>query len=251
MLHRDIVVTNTHQHVVVRSNVHNDEPLHVYIGGDGRPFDSTGKVARDPTPSRAYVMGMISRDVGEAAYVARPCYHGTAGTSRCDPTLWSVQRFSRKVIGSMVEAIQEVAGDREVILIGYSGGGAVAMLAAPYLPRITGIITVAGNLSVSAWADYHGYTPLLGLDPATRLALTRGIPQIHFLGGSDENVPPSLTFGLKDQIPPQTVRVIEGYDHTCCWTQHWPEHLAAAREALSQQRDHLRDPQRATLSSHP
>jgi hypothetical protein len=201
--------------------------LHIYLDGDGRPFVHRTRVARDPTPQDALVLQLLAIDPGPAVYVGRPCYHGLEYA--CDPRLWTSARYGEAVIASMAEAIatliERTAPDR-VVLFGHSGGGALAVLIGERLATIDAVITVAANLDIDAWSRHHGYTPLAeSLNPA-RTPATRRVPQLHYSGAEDDNVPPVLQAALAQRVPHATFRVIEGFGHTCCWAESWLTRLA-------------------------
>jgi len=204
--------------------------LHVYIGGDGKPFVTPTRVARDPSPLHPFVFRLQDRDDGDNIYVGRPCYHGLANEPPCTPLLWTNQRYSSAVVSSMVAAVQTVSAGREIVLIGYSGGGTIAMLMAPHLPNLLGVITIAANLDIAAWTNYHGYTALNGsLNPVELAVATRGIPQRHYFGSNDEVVPASVVEHVRDAMPRGSVTLLDGFDHSCCWARVWPQLLHEAQ----------------------
>jgi len=211
-------------------------PLHVYLDGDGRAFLDAVTVASDPTPHRVYSAGLLAKDPGPAVLLGRPCYHGQARGRGCDPRYWTDWRYSEAVVDSLVAVLPALAGERDVVLIGHSGGGTLAMLVAQQQaslsvnsgPRIRGVVTIAANLDVAAWAHHHGYTPLGGsLDPASRLTLSNHLPQLHFFGTADQIIPATLSRRLQPSLPLDSVRWVES-DHTCCWVEQWPRLLARA-----------------------
>lgn len=207
--------------------------LHIYIDGDGRPFITPQRVARDPSPAKPYVFALMRQDPHPHTMLGRPCYHGLVDSPGCNPLLWTNQRYSPAVVDSMVRAATALSGGRDVVLIGYSGGGTLAMLMAPRLSTVRGVITVAANLDVEAWAEHHGYTPLTDSDnPARNLQATAHIPQRHYVGAEDKRVPPELTLQLAERLPPNSVRVLPSLDHTCCWARAWPTLLAEALAAF-------------------
>ena len=78
---------------------------------------------------------------------------------------------------------------RNVVLIGYSGGGTIAWLMAARIPETTRVVTIAANLDIDEWTRIHDYSRLAGsLNPALAPALTPAIEQLHFVGGRDTNV---------------------------------------------------------------
>jgi dienelactone hydrolase len=131
----------------------------------------------------------------------------------------------------MASAVQRVAERhraRRLVLIGYSGGGTLAMLLAERVANVRALITVAGNLDTDAWTRLHGYTPLTGsLNPARRAPLPPHISQLHLAGGRDRNVPAALIEPVVRQQPGAHLRVYDDADHGCCWTRRWPQILEA------------------------
>jgi dienelactone hydrolase len=114
-------------------------------------------------------------------------------------------------------------GFAHVILIGYSGGGALAVLMAPGVPATRAVITIAANLDVAGWARLHGYLPLeRSLDPASQPPLSAGIEQRHLIGGRDTNIPESLNGGYLQTLGADRIWRYPTFDHVCCWVQQWP-----------------------------
>lgn len=216
------------------TGTHHSQALHIYLTGDGVPFVSPDRVALDPTPRKPLVLELMKADPAPSLMLGRPCYHVDRDNPDCRPELWTTHRYAPQVVRSLVSAVNHMSGDRQVVLIGYSGGGTLAMLMAPKITNVTAVITVAANLDTRAWAAHHGYTPLVGsLNPADTLDQTNNIAQYHFVGGSDDNVPAALTGALEPQLPSASIRIVEEFGHTCCWRQSWPVLLAEALAALT------------------
>ncbi|MEN8259796.1 MAG: alpha/beta hydrolase, partial [Pseudomonadota bacterium] len=170
--------------------------LHVYIEGDGVPWLTRRIVSADPTPRYALVLRLMAQDTMPALYLGRPCYFGFARTSPCERWFWTHGRFAPAVVDSMAAALTrllEGQGSRELVLIGHSGGGALAVLLAGRLSGVRAVVTLAGNLDTDAWIRHHGYSHLAGsLNPAASPTLARRIEQLHYQGGRDREIPPVL-----------------------------------------------------------
>jgi len=204
--------------------------LHVYLDGDGTPWRTIGTPAADPTPRNPLVLRLMAKDASPALYLGRPCYVGQALVPPCDPIYWTHQRYSERVVQSMALALERLIERKqaqEVVLIGYSGGGALAMLLAERIPETRAVVTLAGNLDPDRWASAHGYTPLSGsLNPARRAPLPLQVEQLHFVGEEDETVPPTLVSDVADRQPAARAIVLPGFDHVCCWESVWPSLLS-------------------------
>ena len=223
----EVVEGAGHRHVIFESARGSARTLHVYIDGDGTPW-RWGRPTADPTPRNALTLRLMALDPAPSVYLGRPCYHGLAGTPPCAAKLWTAERYSADVVASMAAALRHVLRRRAVerlVWFGYSGGGALAALLAPKFPETADLVTVAANLDVDGWTDFHGYSRLTGsLNPATQPPLPPRIRQRHYVGGRDRVVPVEVTRrGSRD---PSTVTVIPSYDHVCCWGEIWPTILA-------------------------
>ena len=226
---RSVVTTPVFAHrLYARLNEQPPPTLHVYLDGDGSPWLGRYVVSADPTPRNPMVLQLMAADPSPSVYLGRPCYHGLRAP-RCTPKLWTQERYSEAVVASMTDALRQVIamiGTRRVVLIGYSGGGTLAMLLAERLPETAAVLTVAGNLAVAQWAAYHRYSPLRGsLDPASRGALQAEVQQIHLAGGRDGNAPARLAEHVCKRQQSAWLIVFDEFDHTCCWRSIWPEVL--------------------------
>ena len=223
------------RHVVFRSRAAADGILHVYLGGDGRAWLTPRRVAADPTPRESVALALMARDPAPAVMVGRPCYHGLAAHGRCGPRYWTTRRYAPEGVASMAVVIEAerrrgAGRPRPVLLVGYSGGGTLAVLLAEVLAGVRGVVTVAGNLDVGAWTRHHGFSPLAGsLDPAARPPLPAHLPRLHLAGARDTEVLAAWTRRFAAGRPGAAVRVVEGFDHACCWEAAWPALLEGWR----------------------
>lgn len=206
--------------------------LHVYLDGDGRPWNGQ-RPAADPTPAEPLTLRLLALDPAPAVYLGRPCYHGQAATPPCAPALWTDARYSEVVVESVAAAARNLAAIgryREIVWVGYSGGGTLAMLAAPRVPETVGVVTIAANLDVDGWTALHRQPRLAGsLSPARQPPLPAAIRQRHYAGGRDRVVPPAIVSG--GGIPPGSLTVVGSHDHVCCWVDYWPRVLAEEARA--------------------
>ncbi|MEA3273772.1 MAG: alpha/beta hydrolase [Pseudomonadota bacterium] len=206
-----------------------DGDLHVYLEGDGTPWATRTRVASDPTARNPLALRLMLLDPTAALYLGRPCYYSMADVAPCGPWHWTGGRYSERVVNSMAAALrrflQETHYER-IRLIGYSGGGVLAMLIAERIPGVQTVVTIAANLDIDAWTDLHDYSRLSGsLNPASRQALPPNVRQLHLAGSRDERVPPGLIRKALRSQEVFTFREIPTADHRCCWESVWPSVL--------------------------
>lgn len=207
-----------------------DGHLTVYLEGDGFAWVNGAQPSSDPTPVNPVALHMaLAQPSGNAAYLARPCQY-VADPDHCRPRYWTNARFAEEVVASLDQAVDRLkaqAGAGHLTLVGYSGGGALALLLAARRDDVRNIITVAGNLDPAAWTEYHHVSPLDGsLNPVDQWEKLARIPQLHLSGANDSVIPPALTTRFVAAFPktsPVTIRIIPGYTHPCCWAQDWPK----------------------------
>ena len=108
---------------------------------------------------------------------------------------WTTGRFSKTIIDSMdtaTHSLMKKARTNQAILIGFSGGAQVTgQIAARHPQQVKKWITIAGVLDTKAWTAYHGDTPLKESLNLKKNQL-KSVNQIHYAGGNDDVVPPSL-----------------------------------------------------------
>ena len=210
-----------------------NETLVIYIEGDGSAWKSGSLPSDNPTPTNPVALSLAIQDTRPAvAYLARPCQFTALPSKGCSEAIWTNARFNKDVIDSNNQAIEILKKQyqaKELILIGYSGGGAVASLVAAQRKDVKALITVAGNLDTSAWVKLFGLDPLTdSLNPADKVKELSSIKQTHFIGGVDQVIPLSVTQSYLNKLktPNQSQLIeIKEYGHVCCWQKTWPDLL--------------------------
>lgn len=227
---RLVFKSERHQHLVYANNPRRDSTtLHVYLEGDGSPWLRKNIVSADPTPKNPLALFLMTQDESPSIYLGRPCYYGMPQSSNCSALLWTHERYSPEVVSSMANVLEQYLSNHpyeNITFIGYSGGGALAMLLAERVARTQAVITIAANLDIDAWATSHNYSPLQGsLNPALRPPLVDSIKQIHFAGAKDDNVNPAVIASVARQQKVSTLVIYDDFDHICCWVENWREIL--------------------------
>jgi len=206
------------------------ETLTIYLEGDGLAWVKSTIASSNPTPINPLALKLALLDTNSASYLARPCQYITENQSKnCTPKYWTSHRFSPEVILSTNQAIDEIKqkfGAHKLILVGYSGGGAVAALVAAKRHDVIKLVTVAGNLDHAFWTKQQHLSPLSGsLNAADAWKDLQVISQRHYVGGRDSTISEDIAQSYASQFiinKQPSIIVIPNFDHHCCWESIWP-----------------------------
>lgn len=212
------------QSLVHSKSLDSKKEIVVYVEGDGDPN------ADDPTPNNLMLLQLILLDPRPNVYYVSRIGQYLAGPH--DPKYWRTHRYCQEAVDEMQAVIGKIAGQKPVHLIGYSGGGAMAILvAANSTLNIRSITTIAGNLDTQTFTKYHGINPwkLSGsLNPIDYAKKVSNIPQLHLSGRKDRIVPPLIAKSfVKKSSNEKCIKhiVINDADHWNNWDKHWPNVL--------------------------
>lgn len=216
-----------------QKNIKSNPVINVYIEGDGNAWASRYHVSADPSPRTGTTMLLAALDSSEAViYLARPCQYSPHDLSTvCDSKYWSTARYSEVVVRSIDGAIEQLKQQyqaKSINLIGYSGGGALAVLVAARRNDIASIRTVAGNLDLLSMDAIHKTTPLSeSLDPMHVASQVKHIPQLHFSGSKDYVVPSQIAYNFIAAVGLDfnKVVIVKGANHNNIWHEQWAKLL--------------------------
>lgn len=201
--------------------------LTIYIEGDGLAWLSEERPSNNPSPHIPTGLKMAIHDQKNysRAYLARPCqFVFKQDWGNCSQAYWTQLRFSPEVIIAMNQAVdylKKYYHAKQIVLIGYSGGGTIATLIAARRTDVMQLITAAAILDTKYWVSHENLTPLQGsLNPADAWKNLSSIPQTHWVGGRDTVVPKEVADAYAQRFPikqkPKII-VIPDFDHSCCW----------------------------------
>jgi len=200
-LNKQIIKTKQFQIFTAHKDLNQceNERVYIYIEGDGLAWRTKNQVSNNPTPSNPvslHIMNSVNQKC--SIYLARPCQYTT---QVCNKKYWTSHRYSYNIIQSYNELIDNIKSTykiKDFVVVGYSGGGAIATLLATQRKDIDSIITIASNIDTLAWTSYHGITPLYGsLNPADFTYLLKNIQQYYLVGIEDNTVPPIVFESFK------------------------------------------------------
>ena len=206
-----------------------DLPLTIYIEGDGLAWVSRTEPSDDPTPHKALGLSLAVVDPGaNVVYLARPCqFTARSDNPSCDVVYWTSKRYGEEVVASMNQAVTHYAArtlGQPINLIGYSGGGALAMLIAARRNDLASLRTIAGNLDQAEVNRLHKVSAmpdsLNAIDVARQL---NRVPQIHFSGADDTTVPPEIAQRYAAAAGGNCTRaqIVAGMSHESDWAGQW------------------------------
>lgn len=210
-----------------------NQPLFVYIEGDGLAWKTKYEISNDPTPTNSVSLKLLKAAKQPCAiYLARPCQY-TKQT--CDKKEYTSHRYSYVIIQSYDTLLNELKtefGFSSFVLVGHSGGGVIAALLASQREDIDFFITIASNLDTFFWTNYHNISPLIGsLNPADFAYLLENIPQYHLIGKNDTNVPFEVFQSYESKFKnTQNIHYrLYSTNHTDNWEKFYTDFLKTVR----------------------
>ena len=199
-------------------------PATIYIEGDGK------------TPTDPIALRLAAQDGGpNVIWLARPCQYntkynaGAKGEKTCPTAYTTSKRFAPDIIETYHRVLDNIKSYYNIPsfnLVGYDGGAAIAVILASQRADIASLRTVAGNLDPKTLANVTKtpYSPE-SLNPVDFAAGITNIPQRHFIGKLDSDVPPAI-YGSFSQAAGQdthcmNVTLVDHADHTSGWAEQW------------------------------
>ncbi len=239
MIEREVAANGFSLTVFERMHERGD-PVTIYIEGDGpKNIAHTGMV-RDPTPINPVALHLATRDKSKnTAYIARPCQYSKMVSNKesCDSKYWGDARYSPDVIAAYNTTLNKIKGQyslKGIHLVGYDGGAAIATALAAERNDILSIRTVAGVLDHDILTNYHKGDQLTGsINPVTLAPLLKTIPQVHFIGGQDQVVPPAALNSYLQALGNNACvkhEFIQEAEHDKGWVDKWPALLKITPE---------------------
>ena len=203
------------------------EPYVFYVEGDGAAFAGKYKVSTNPTPRRQMFINLAAMDKrSNVVYVAMPCqYTPMELNPKCNSSYWTDKRLSDDSVAAINDVINKVNSNHQKFsLVGYSAGGGIAVLVAARNSMVRDIITIAGNLDIRAFTNYHNIPPMIGsLNPINYAKSIKHIPQRHVSGGKDDIVPVFIADKYIEESASPCVKqeIFPKLTHKLGWNKIW------------------------------
>lgn len=240
-LSEQVIITPDFELASLRRIKQPGAPIRIYLEGDGKAWLSRYRVSADPTPGHAVGLQLALADnSANVIYIARPCqFVQLSRQKQCTAEVWTRNRYSAAIVAMYVSVFRTISRqyhNASLELIGFSGGATIVMLAAPALPELSNIRTVAGNLDIAEFSRIHNL-PLTTATTAPAINVTQleRIPQLHFVGSRDDVVPGAVARAYQDQLDSLQCSQIVELDsaHTDEWPKLWPELLQMSPACIS------------------
>ena len=201
--------------------------LHVYLEGDGQAYLNDFTPSLDPTPNFpvAFWLAMHDQNPASILYLARPGQYLASGNVAVK--YWTNARFSLDVVLALSQIISQVKaelGPKKIILVGFSGGGALAALIASKRQDVSYLATVGGNLNLGCWVKKHNLSALSqSLDPLSMASSLASLPQRHVLGLEDKIIPRECLEEFCRYIAPENLEliIVSNLGHISTWHKIW------------------------------
>jgi predicted esterase len=202
------------------------KPYVFYIEGDGAAVNGIYRVSRNPTPRRQMLIKLAAMDTRpNVVYVARPCQYTPMDLNpKCSMQYWTDKRRSDDSVQSLNEVINRINNNNKFSLIGFSGGGGIAVLIAARNYMTKDIITISANLDHVAFTTHHNVTPMIGsLNPIDYAKQVTHIPQLHISGGKDTIIPPFIADKFVQKASTSCVKqqIFKDNSHRHGWDKIW------------------------------
>jgi len=204
-----------------------NQPYVFYIEGDGL-------VSRDDlTPRNFMLLNLAMLDKRpNVYYISRLCqYTPMHMNPKCHKKYWAEYRYSEEAVNELNSVINRLNNSKPFDLVGFSGGGAMAVLVGARNNKVGSILTIAANLDLETFVKFHNMhmSHLSGsLNPMHYVSNVQRIPQLHIFGSKDKIVPSIIgsNFAKKAASKCVQIRIMPGVEHNYYWLKHWDEILS-------------------------
>ncbi len=208
-----------------------DQPINLYIEGDGLAWLSKRTPSLNPTPTNPVALRLAKEDPNpNVVYLARPCQYITwEDNPSCHIESWTSERFSVDIIHTMNMAMDSIAKQYEGAtfnLIGFSGGANIAGIIAAERSDVLSLRTVSGNIDNNFFTAFHKVSAMpLSLNMADNAGGSLStMPQYHFIAENDKYVPAVIFENYAKKLTSSSClqsEIVKGTTHSEGWAERW------------------------------
>lgn len=200
---------------------------YVFIEGDGLSWLTPYQISPNPTPTFPVAATFVRPTLQyHQFYLSRPCQYLLNQNPLCHRGMWTSAVYSelqRNILNEILNQWKKRYDIKTFRLVGYSGGGVLALLIAIIRQDVDHVITVASNIDVDAWVHDQDISPLRqSLNPRQQLSQLCGRTYSFFWGGKDRVVPAhthmNFVKGLS-QCAKMRTKIIASYAHDSEWSE--------------------------------
>ena len=205
--------------------VNDNEKVVVYIEGDGLSWIDRFTPSSDPTPKNPLAFKLTKLDQNQnVIYLARPCQY--IMSSDCNKTVWTSLQYSETILETYKSILSELSKNyKEIHLVGYSGGAAIAIyLASIEDLKIKSIRTVAGNINpdeITQLLNLSGYKKSVNFYSIEDKI--KDISQTHYYGSKDKVIPLELHLNFEERnLKNKCIKIEQvSASHNKGWDDFW------------------------------
>ncbi len=201
-----------------------DQPVILYIGGNSDLSNISGS-PEDPNPTALRLAAQDPKS--NVIYLAQACqYVGHA--EDCPTDYMKGKRHTPEVMAAFNTALNNIRGYHDVTgfhIVGYDGGAAIAAALAVERQDVLSLRTVAGILDTQFYAHINGTAfEDKALNPINIASDLASMPQHHFVGQLDEQVPPAIYHSFAQAMGDTScsqITLVPDATHTSGWAEQW------------------------------
>lgn len=199
------------------------EPAILYIGGNSQHSDVSSPESADPVALRLAAQDPKSNVI----YLAQACqYVGHHGD--CPDEYMADKKHSPEIVAAFNTALNNIRGAHNITgfhIVGYDGGAGLGVALAADRKDVLSLRTVAGILDTQFYAHINDTNfSDKSLNPVDIAPQLKNMPQRHFVGQMDKEVPPAIYHSYAQAMGDTTcsqVTLVPDAKHRDGWTEQW------------------------------
>lgn len=198
-------------------------PAILYIGGNSQYSEVFSPEAADPIALRLAAQDPKSNVI----YLAQACQY-VGDHEDCPKEYMAGKRHSPEVIAAYNTALNNIRGVHNISsfhIVGYDGGAGLGAALAADRKDVLSLRTVGGILDTQFYAHINNKEfEEDSLNPVDIAAQLKNMPQHHFVGQIDKEVPPAIYHSYAQAMGDTDcsgITIVPDAQHRDGWTEQW------------------------------